>query len=183
MSINTISTFKNVVLKFKSLLILDIDETILRYSKICENWWKHRYNIHYKTYGNFSEADNACLLDWKAHIKSVYPVHNDKEGFFDLIDRAKNLKCKSIIVTARDNHIKQITYDHLNHLGINNINVYFTAGGNKAHLSDEIMKDEIHHYDEIVIVDDKEKNLLDVRNHFGEKVKCYKFEMTHDDCH
>lgn len=176
----SIRTFRNVDLQYGSLLVLDIDETILKYSGICEQWWKEHFDTNYAKYGNYDDADNACVKDWQEHIKYEYPVHTDEDGFFDLIERANNLNCKVIIVTARDHGIKNITYEHLHHLGIRDIDVYFASGGNKGHMIDNVMGNEIHNYKYISFVDDKDYNLTDVKNHFGDKVICYKFEMDHE---
>ena len=178
----SIRSFFEVHLTRGCLLVLDIDETILKYDGICKQWWKDRFAYHHAIHNNYDLADSLCLKDWKEYIKLTLPSHTDADGFFDLIKRANKLTCKVMIVTARDDQIKEITHEHLNYLNVTDIDVYFVAGGNKGLLIDRVISENSQNYDGINFVDDMDHNLHDVKNHFGDKVTCYKFEIDHHNC-
>lgn len=174
-----INSFYKVPIEPNSLIVIDIDETILKYDGICRRWWKERYDYHFCIYKNHDVADKMCENEWKNHIKVNFPSHTDREGFFDLIERAKKLNCKVILVTARDLQIKDITHEHLNYLDITGIEVYFSAGGNKAHVIENTIKENNEKYNDIIFIDDMDHNLRDVNEYFEDLVTCYKFDNEH----
>lgn len=178
LSFDKIDTFKNLQLKQNSLLVLDIDETILTYSGICNQWWKDHFNKYYTKHNDYDRAEKESNADWKEYISTRYPLHTDKEGFFDLMERAKSLNCKTIFVTARDADLEQLTHKHLQYLGIDLVvslaDVYFTSGNNKGITIEKVIANNT--YNEIIFVDDKSFNLKDVKEYFKDMVVCYKFD-------
>lgn len=170
-----IRSFDEIEIKSKCLLVFDMDETIVKYDGICKKWWKELFVVNYSILGNYDEADNKCLTIWKDHIKNTLPVHTDKNGFFNILDKAKKLNCVTMIVTARDLELEELTHAHLSHLNIFGIDVYFSCGKNKSITIKNVMSNFLHDNNEIIFVDDMDNNLNDVKNCFGEKVKCYKF--------
>ncbi len=175
-TIVTVQSFTQINISDNYLVVLDLDETIIKYEGICKQWWKDKFEHYYKIHKDYDLVDSLSSRDWKEHMKITLPSHTDKNGFYDLIERSKNMNCKIIIVTARDEGIKDITYKHLKYLNVTNIDVYFVSGGNKAKLIDKVINDNSEKYDNIVFVDDMDFNLKDVKEHFGDKVLCYKFD-------
>lgn len=179
-----ITSFFEISLTQNCLLVIDIDETIIMYDGICHKWWKNKMDYYLEKQYSFDEADNQCVKDWKEFIKDKHPMYTDKEGFFDLIDRAKKLSVETFIVTARDIQLEKITHDHLQHLNIVDIDVYFSSGGNKAHVINNVinnvMLQQLENYDQIIFIDDHDFNLNDVKEHFGDKAMCYKFAHKHN---
>lgn len=203
---HSITSFTSVKIDHNHcLLIFDIDETILQYPLITEQWWKETFEYYYSQHKDYDLADQQCTEDWKAHIISELPSHTDREGFFHLLQKAKAFNCKIIFVTARDPSLEAVTYDHLDHVGIDyssgssrsgnsdspgdRIDVYFASDCNKAHIIDSVIKEyrdnnqdnkgydssESSYRSSIIFIDDREYNLIDVKDYFGDKVTCYKF--------
>ena len=77
-------------------------------------------------------------------------------------------------MTARNPNFRNITEKHLECLNINNSHVYYVSGRNKGEYLKNII-DKHGEYDKIVFVDDSEKNLLDMKKTFGEKIELYHF--------
>lgn len=175
-----INSFFDVKLKHNYLLVLDIDETIIKYDGICKKWWEDKYEYYFEIYKDHDLADQQCVIDWKEHIKTKLPSHTDEIGFLDLLQRAKQLNCEVIMVTARDEQIKEITFEHLQYLNITDIDVHFVAGGNKGLKIEDVTSKPIDDYDGFAFVDDMDYNHRDVKRHFRNKVICYKFDMEHD---
>lgn len=172
MSFTTITSFTEVVLIKDSFLVFDIDETILKYEHISRTWWKEKFEHYYSITNDYDKSNDLSLNDWKDYIHLSLPTHTDEEGFFDLIERSKENGCKVVFVTARHKEIENITHLHLKHLGIDNRNVYFTGRENKGVMIESILNGE---HNNIIFIDDMDHNLIDVKEHFGNKVTCYKF--------
>ena len=165
-----ITSFSEVELKPNCLLVIDIDETILQYEG-----WIDTLEKYIEISNSYDEAYDMNENDWKEYIRQKLPTYTDKEGFFNLIEKSNNLNLETFIVTARDLSIEQLTYDHLDYLNIPKIKVYFSAKNNKAHIIEAEMSNHIDEYDGAIFIDDNDVNLNNVKTHFGDKVKCYKF--------
>ncbi len=177
----TINSFFDVELKEDYLLVIDIDDTILAYEGMTRKWWKEKMDHYLEIHDTYEKADNACINNWKTHIENKNPCHTDKDGFFDLISRAKQLNLEYFIVTARDKDHEEITHEHLNYLGIIDVDVYFTSGEDKSQIIHTVMSKPLECYKKIVFIDDLRENLDDVKDYFGdENVVCYKFKHSID---
>lgn len=177
----TIKSFSDVHLNANYLLVLDMDETIIYYDSMCKNWWKDRWNSNFALFNDYDKAEEQTLIDWKTHIANSLPLHTDETEFFNLLNKAKELQCDTIIVTARDSQIAELTHRHLKHLNINDIDVHFVGSINKALKINEIAYQQSKSYDRIVFVDDMNHNLDDVKTYFGDGVDCYKFVADRND--
>lgn len=178
-----INGFNQVDIPAKSLVVLDIDETTLKYCDMEHGWWQKKFRHYYSIHDCYNKAEELCLEHWKETIGSTLPTHTDKDGFFNLLNLCKEKDCEVIMVTARNDSLKGITHEHLTHLDIFDIEVYFASGRDKGLVIKDII-DEVniehdieHHkpYDKIIFIDDLEQNLRDVKNVFGDEVECYKF--------
>lgn len=175
----TISTFTNIQLYENTLVILDIDETLLRYENIDKKWWKDRFNYYYNIHNHSEKSDECTINDWLDFIKTSNPTHTDKEGFVDLEKRIDDLNCKLIFVTARNKELEAITHTHFDHLEIKNKEIYFTSGENKAHTIENVINKYLRKHEHVIFVDDLDTNLNDVNQHFENKIKCFKFETIY----
>ena len=172
----SVSTFFKIPLKDNSIVILDIDDTILQYKEISTSYWTELYEHYYNIHNDINIANKLTSNDWIENVKLNLPVHTDRDGFFDLLTRATNQHCKVVCVTARDKSSKDITHKHLNLLDIFDIDVYF-AENDKSIVINDIINNEDKEYSSLIFVDDRESNLDNVNNFFGEMVICYKFEI------
>lgn len=160
-----INSFKNVNITPNSLVICDIDDTVLKYDFIHKEWWE---------YNNLS--------DWVSKVYTQTPKHTDESGFFEMIDKINNSNSKLIFITARNSNLKNITHLHLEsiNININNHDVYFSHPYSKGiYLKRLIMNNHIDldAYDRIVFIDDLEENLNSMSKHFKEKIHYYKFSL------
>ena len=188
-----ISSFTSVSIIPNSLVLVNIDDTFLTYPQIGPDWWKSTYDKYY----NYVEgAELSCSAeefantmtwsDWKDIVMSSLPVHTDCDGFFDMFQRAKDANSKIVFLTDRSHYLMGSLKEHLCHLGIYDtsrepyvgIAVWFTRDYKLTDKIEEIQKDDPDRvYEHIVFVDNKSQNVSDVKNHFGDNVDCYKFEM------
>jgi hypothetical protein len=147
MNITKIQSFSEIKVPTNSLIVLDIDETVVRYDNIDRHWWKHTFDKYYQSCGDYDTADEFCTQAWIAYISNATPKHVDRSGFFDLLYRIQTtVGCNVVMITARDKTLTDLTINHLNQLQISSrcgtvqigdtenvtIPIYFTGGKNKA---------------------------------------------------
>jgi hypothetical protein len=175
-----IDTFDKISIKSKTLVLSDIDETILFYDKIDQEWWKKKidYYINVKKYDS-SNASIYALDEWFDHIKRNLPNHTDKIGFEKFLENIKNTDSKLIFITARHPDFKQITEDHFNYLGLKSseYEIHYLGGSSKGkYIKNNIDTDN---YDNILFIDDLDHNIMSVNEAFpnNNKLTIYKFIM------
>ena len=180
-----IDTFDKIIIESKTLVLSDIDETILFYDKIDQEWWKTKidYYLNVKKYDS-SNANIYALDDWFEHIKINLPKHTDKIGFGKFLENIKNTDSKLIFITARHPNFKQITEDHFNNLGLksSDYEVHYLGGSSKGQYIEKNI--DTSNYDNIIFIDDLDKNIMSVEKAFANsnkiikiKLKTYKFIM------
>lgn len=165
-----IITFSDVVLKEKSLIMVDIDDTILKYKHLNKLWWKNTFEKHYNETLNYDESDRLTLNMWKKLIHDAEPQYVDKSGIFDLFERAKKYNCKIIFLTARCETLKTITINHLNKLELCIDEIYFTPNVEKGIILKKLKDGVYNEYEHTICIDDHEPNLESVYNNFDNKL-------------
>lgn len=170
-----ITTFFDVILKEKSLIMIDIDDTILKYENLDKTWWKKTFNKHYDETADYDESDKMTLNMWKNLIHTAEPQYVDKSGIFDLFERAKQSNCKIIFLTARCETLRTITIDHLNKLGIYVDEIYFTPNVEKGIVLKRLKTEFYHEYVHTIGIDDHDPNLESIYKNFeNELIALYK---------
>jgi hypothetical protein len=151
----SIKNYNEIEILPNSLVILDLDETIIRFPYITEKWWintKKAYElIDEKT------ADARAYNDWFYIINNYNPSLLDEYEFSQLLERIKNTNSTYIIITARNIQLKDITIKHLNNVCIN-ADVYYSS--DKGVTINAIKNNYIYNY--IIFVDDNEKYIKQV---------------------
>lgn len=145
---NVINSFRSIILRERSLIICDIDDTILDYGEIIEKYWKD--NVHDPDFSN-----------WHNIIKNTTPdiTNND---FHDFIQHINQTNSEIHLVTHRNKSFLEITNLHLSMFGINGLPVHFLGGHSKGKYS--ITNFNIEDRD-IIFIDDSESNHSDFLLH------------------
>jgi hypothetical protein len=183
-NIKTIHSFLEVTLtKPKTLILCDIDDTILGYDK--------NFNYFYQQLKNtpslelFSKmapyelndielrqkADMQYLLYRQKHI----PVHCDYIGFMDMVNKVKQTGGDVMFLTARNIWSSTITRNQLRQIGLNydDYVVYYTGGNvNKGYYI--ITHIDLDKYNDVIFIDDLEQNIEAV-TFLCPTVRCYQF--------
>jgi hypothetical protein len=63
--IHSINSFSQIKIKPNSLVVLDIDDTILHFSTIKKGWWTETFNKYYEIFENYDEAKKLAYHDWE----------------------------------------------------------------------------------------------------------------------
>jgi len=150
-----IKNYNEIHVLNNSLVILDLDETIIRFPYITGLWWENTKKAYELI--DVKTSDDRTYSDWLHIVNTYNPTILDNLEFNNLLMRIKNTNSTFIIVTARNIKLKHITQKHLNTCGIN-CDVYYST--NKGIMINEIKNNYI--YKHIIFVDDNPKYIKQV---------------------
>lgn len=178
--INNIVNYDEIKLIPNSLLVFDIDETILKFPNIHQQWWEFNYNEHYRFY-EINHAKKLVLNKWINIVSNVQPKILDDLCFRNLVENAINMNCKIIYLTARDKELlADITQKNLNSCNItfDIDDIYYSKSkGNKLL---EIMENyKLNSINDIIFIDDVLSNVEDVQSKLSDKYNVHLYHMNH----
>lgn len=174
-----ISSFLEIIdlISDNTLVVLDIDDTIIKYKDATKEWWKSRYAYHSNLSDDPVLLDLTVQLEWKNLIKISEPEFVDEIGLKQLYKKIKETHNTDLIyLTARDESIKQITEQHFKFLDLEHAsNINYTAGGNKGEYLDNIIRQQHSDKRHFIFVDDYEHNIRHMKEACTYNVQCCKF--------
>ena len=172
--IKQITSFRSITLFQNTLIILDIDDTIIGYKEFNHTFFSDKI-AHYKSlHGCDIISVDFAVADWIEQVEKGTPYHMDEDGFNHLMNYITKTNSNHFFLTARNPNFRNITEKHLEDLNIINSHVYYVSGKNKGEYLKNII-DKHPKYDHIIFVDDSEKNLLDMQKTFGNTIELYHF--------
>jgi hypothetical protein len=156
--ITQVSSFSEIEIVPNSLVILDIDETVLTFPQITKHWWKETVDYYYEITTDKHLSEKYTLDDWRHIAFSTDPIRLDSENQLKFIEKIYQNNCELIFLTARNEDLSSITYKHLRHINIDNRHlVYFDE--NKGEKFYEIVSTLHQNCENITFVDDLIINL------------------------
>lgn len=176
--LRVINSYSAITLVARSLVVFDIDDTLVNFPQYDITWWNAKKAVYEQTM-SVTEADRATLLDWRAAVQHVDPVPIDKDGFLQFYAQAKAVGCDVIFLTARSKKLKEITHRHLKNtlMECEEGHVFFAEDKGPALVS--IIQGR-RPYRHVIFVDDLVKNHESVRqalDALGVPVDTYHFQM------
>ena len=167
-----ISSFKNVKIEKKTLIMCDIDDTILTFYPYD---WNKMYQFNLMRYKTPEMAMNITNQQWYDIVTYSVPYMTDKEGFFDMLKRIMETDSLIVFVTARHIDFKDLAYKHFKDIGIENYKYYIHFCGSKSK-GDYILKNVyMKGFKKIIFIDDLMHNLIDVKSKIP-SCDCYSFK-------
>lgn len=158
-----ISMFDQIIVLPNSLVIMDIDQTIITYQLYLNNsdWWNHTYNSYLNTLQNKQLAHDNTLKDIHNHILTNDPIMIDKDGFDLLFKRIQDNQSKLIFLTARDEYLRSTTFKGLQtcQIDVDPNDIHHSMFKGKKII--EILNQNLS-YSNLVFVDDYSHNIKDV---------------------
>lgn len=163
MVFSTITKFEQITIIPFSLVVFDIDETLLKFDGIDVKWWRNKFNKYYRLTLNRDLAESMSHSDWIKIVKIAEPELVD-DKIHDFIDLLYENDCKIILLTARNEILKDATIEHIDkiNLNINKDNIYFNS--NKGNELYKIVSELYPTIQNIIVVDDLEQNLIDIQS-------------------
>ena len=178
--IQTINSFDQIKLKPNTLVLSDIDETILKFDPIDGTWWRKQFDLHYQINKDYDAADTYAQDKWVEIVSIHKPTHTDSIGFFRLIERIKRSTSSLEFITARDNKLIPYTQKHFEDLNLNYMDwiVHHLSGQSKGQYIQSNFK--LNNYDHIIFIDDLDHNLQSVLDNVKHpSLTIYKFQANH----
>lgn len=169
---NIIKKFNQIDIIPNSLVVFDIDETLIKFDGVDYKWWKNKFNKYFKMTNNSDLADYLANKDWIDLVSKIDPDLVDEE-IYNFINKLKDYNCQIIFLTARNDVLKTLTYQHLHkvNLLIDHQHIYFNQ-----YKGDELFKLTNEKYtdiENIIVIDDIKENLSDIK----EKMQNTKFNL------
>jgi len=167
-----IRSFREVVLTtHKTLILCDIDDTLLRWDRTPESCFAEAAAFFPKDSAKFQQAFGQNL--WINYRQSVPPIWTDRNGFADMVRRLSD-ESRLAFLTARTGGI----YEHWTQrdfasLGIpyESKDVFYT--GNRMTKGEFIQNHiPLGEYERVVFIDDLPENILSVSTAFP-AIECY----------
>lgn len=161
-----INSFSQIKIKPKSLIVLDIDETILKFPSIRKGWWVETFSKYYEQEQDYEKAEELALFDWENLVINDKAQLLDSDNFETFLDDIKVNECELILLTARNDRLKELTKKHLIdcELDISSHRIYHSR--NKGNKLLDLVSNVFTNISQIILVDDLESNLLDVQKSF-----------------
>ena len=176
-----ISSFNEIIINQKSLIICDIDETILYFEGIDKQWWVDTFNTFYKIHNDYDKADKLSLDKWISYIIDNNPYTTDEIGYNNMLKRVNDTNSRLLFLTARHEHLRDITLKHMLHLNIHNPILHFTNGNCKGqYILDNLINSSQNfeiNSNNIIFIDDLLQNIANVSDKLAEHVTCYLFKL------
>ena len=184
----TINSFNQIKLgNKKSLVICDIDETLLY-------WNKKSKDFYHMVIDDYNMINNDCnLTDDKIEKEALYflnmykcifsPTMTDSDGFNNLLNNINSVSgSKIIFLTARTNDPvsnNKYTRKHFKENGLeyDNFEIHYTNNliSKGEYINANI---DLKDYDEIIFIDDYETYIKSVKDIFP-NIICYKFQVIY----
>lgn len=176
--LRVINSYSAITLVARSLVVFDIDDTVINFPDYDINWWAAKKSIYERSM-TIEEADRATLHDWRAAVKEIDPQPIDKDGFLQFYAQAKAAGCDIIFLTARSEELKELTHRHLKNslMECAEDHVFFAEDKGPALVR---LLSQRRPYPHIIFVDDLVKNHESVRQALeasGLPVDTYHFQM------
>lgn len=145
---NEVSTFDKIPITKRSLVLCDLDDTLLDYGVIVEKYWKEKI------------VDPDYMI-WGNMIRNVIPLLTDT-GFYNFLERVKESESEIHFVTHRNISLEEITKEHLNYHGLSHIRTHHLTGCSKGIYS--VNNFDVNNRD-VIIIDDSKSVHEDIINH------------------
>ena len=183
-TIQKIKNYDKIDVSLKNtLLVLDIDETIIKFPNINQKWWDDNYGEQYKIH-EIKKARDIVLKKWINIINKFKPIMLDKEKFDQMINKSNKLNHKIIFLTARIPELNEITKKNLSDCEIDYYenNLYHLPyqeprAKNKGQIIREVVN-QLDNIENIIFVDDMMHNMESVINEFiHDNDECIKYNL------
>jgi hypothetical protein len=164
--IKNINSFSQIdSIKPNSLVVLDIDDTIMKFQHVDTEWWDKIYNQLLPTYKENTYTQVELL--WTDYVSNNKPVVQDKENLYKFLDTITIRNCQLILLTARDKSISLLTTKHLKECGIDMHWSRIFYSRNKGSELKYIVSTIFPEIQNIIFVDDLIENLIDIQTVFN----------------
>jgi hypothetical protein len=171
-----IYSFNDVDITEKTLIVCDIDDTLLRY----EVSWQYYFFKYMQEFNNYEIAESRANREWFHYTKANNCFLVDKEGFTNFMNKIKETNSVLVFLTARIGTSHPYTIENFEHIGLDHtqFDIHYSHTISKGlYLHEQLYKFrnyDYSNYKKIVFIDDALHNILNMNHHLP-NVECYLF--------
>lgn len=170
----TINSFSQIEqIEHNSLIICDIDDTLLFWNKTPEDFIPMIKS--FQPFITELELKLECEYWLSIYINTYNPEPTDKEGFDLFLQKIRDSNSKLLFLTARNQNSQQFTEKNFKAIGLeyHDYDIYYT---NNIMTKGEYIKNNfnITPYKQLYFIDDYETNIYSIKQFFPNS-QCYKF--------
>lgn len=146
-----LNSFNHVIIPRNSLVVLDIDDTVIKFEEMGRSWWAEKES---------QVGHDETLRIWIENAHVFNPVLTEPDAFPSFLQRIFDANAYLVFLTARCATLKELTMTHLTKCGINVAahNVYFSR--NKGECLKSIV--QTGGFCQVIFIDDMEYNIESV---------------------
>lgn len=167
-----IFSFFEVVVHTKTLVICDIDHTLLTWPKKYKDFENKRVSMPMSMILRCL-PDNSDI-EYSKYCENTPPRPTDLHGFRDLVKRVEESGGELLFLTARGEESHSYTINQFKMIGVENKHrIHYTNGSHDkgAYISNRI---DISRFNHVVFIDDTQ-HVLDTVMAKHPAIRCYKF--------
>lgn len=172
----TIYTFHEIDITENTLVICDIDDTLLRY----EVNWDYYFYKFMQEFNNNEIAQSHANSAWYQYTKSNKCFLVDKDGFMNFMNKIQQTDSELIFLTARTDMSHPYTIENFIDIGLDHtkFDIHYSYMKPKGlYFYEQLF--QLQNYDhskykKIIFIDDALHNILDMNNYLP-FVECYFF--------
>jgi hypothetical protein len=181
LDIEIINSFNRIQIKNNTLVLCDIDDTVLRYKLDLNHFYKdtHKYLMEIDDY--IDEVDTMKLARDRFNVykNNTTPQHTDNKSFDIMLSKISKTNSKLVFITARSIKFKDVTFSELEKLGIDykmfDIHFTFDYKMPKANYIDKFIN--LSRYNLVYFIDDNELTVKNVKTKFPQ-IECFIFKYN-----
>jgi len=168
-----ITKFSELPIIKNGLYVFDIDETLLVFDEISEEWWKRNYEKFLSESGDVQDAYNTMHKLFSSIITKNAHYTTDIDGFRKIEENLGRYNNKIVFLTARPSNLAGPTHRQIASLNLKDAYpIYFSS--EKGEEMKKIINKARCGYESVVFVDDKIYNIEAVQKECPE-VQCFQF--------
>jgi len=162
-----INSFNQITVTGNSLVVLDIDETIMAFPNITKSWWRETFERNMGETNDKKQADELTLHEWRAHVAEARPYLLDVIKLRKFLNEIEDKSCELVLLTARDKCMENVTIKHISHCELEISPNQIIHNENKGDALAELVQ-QYPEISQVIFVDDFEKNLHSVKTRFDQ---------------
>ena len=185
MSLLVISSFAHIPIECSTLVICDIDDTVLHFPERDADCRKAAAGLYSSAPGTNTLTNSSAKEEDLRMLRNMYcaikhPEHTDFAGFNDFLRRLEEHGGHMVFLTARSKSDEAFTRGHLNSVGIDagKFQILFTdnatSKGEFIRVRFAPLGLPLNQWKSAVFIDDRLENIASVQQ-LCHGIKCYQF--------
>ena len=154
-----IRRFNQITIVANSLVVFDIDETLIKFDGIDYKWWQNKAKKFLIQTRDNKLAEQMANEELRQKLSTIPPELVDPD-IFQFIQRLQEANCQIILLTARKGELRDMTPAHLSSVGLSFEHIYYNE--NKGDQLLQLVSTTYNQFHDIIVVDDMKPNLTDI---------------------